>query len=60
MACGGVGSHNGFRFQTEYFNVLKKVLPCVIWMVACKIKFLMLSKRCIYYFELMDYMQCLE
>lgn len=58
IVCGGVGSHNGFGFQIEYFGVLKKVLPCVIWMVACKIKFLVLPKRWASFVTLSSWIIC--
>lgn len=58
IACGGVGSHDGFKFQIEYFAVLKKALSCVIWMVVCKIKFLLLSKRCVSFVTLSSWVIC--
>lgn len=58
IACGGVGGCNCFRFQIEYFGVLKKVLPCVVWMVACRIKFLMLSRRCVSFVTLSSWIIC--
>lgn len=59
IACGGTGSHSGFRFQIKYFGVLKKVLPCVTW-IRNEVSYIIQEMGFSCYFEVMDYMPRLE